>query len=134
MSELDQKLAELFPKNKNKTKNNSPVTVDKAFELNLSDQGWILVFFVGKNYLSGSLLQHSGNLRLCCSNYDFLNKFYILMTCPFSSSVWIIFHCLKALWQISILSILSILAINLEKGAVCFLTKLSVNKEGVSLH
>lgn len=36
MSELDQKLAELFPKNK--TKNNSPVTVDKAFELNLSDQ------------------------------------------------------------------------------------------------
>lgn len=39
MSELDQKLAELFPKNKNKTKNNSPVTVDKAFELNLSDQG-----------------------------------------------------------------------------------------------
>lgn len=70
MSELDQKLAELIPKNK--TKNNSPLSADKAFELNLSDQEWILVFFfVGKNYLSGSLLQHSGNLSLCCSNYDF---------------------------------------------------------------
>lgn len=36
MSELDQKLAELIPKNK--TKNNSPLSADKAFELNLSDQ------------------------------------------------------------------------------------------------
>lgn len=71
-----------------------------------------MVFCVGENYLSGSSLRHSVNLRLCYSNYDLVCS-DVLTTCPFESSVWIIF-CLKALSQISILATL---AVSLEKGA-----------------
>lgn len=104
--------------------------MDKAFEVNLSDLEWITVLCVGENYLSGSSLQHSVNLRLCYSNDDLKKRSVcsdVLTTCPLESPVQIIF-CLKALSQNSILATL---AVNLEKSAVH--SQVELEKEHVSL-